>query len=268
MGLILLLLLAAGFLLWTGVALILRAAAGPTRDGIGRALAQGRPTEPGQLGFEFAERPLETDDGLVLPSWEFTTGIEGPTVLWLHDWSGSQLGLLSRLPAWGTWCGRIVTMDLRGHGDAPGRCTLGHDELRDVRRLVDRHADEPIVLAGEGLGAVLAMNLVAAGLVVPRGVFALDPFVHGSERFRAALKQAGYHVFPAADLALISLWLRSRSPIDLLWSESGSTVPVLARCTEDAAAALRTVVPAGAPVRIEPLDEDVDRAGAVEGPWW
>ena len=50
MGLILLLLLAAGFLLWTGVVLILRAAAGPTRDGIGRALAQGRPTEPQPWG--------------------------------------------------------------------------------------------------------------------------------------------------------------------------------------------------------------------------
>ncbi len=269
MGLILLLLLAAGFLLWTGVVLILRAAAGPTRDGIGRALAEGRPTEPQQLGFEVASRAIETEDGLQLPSWEFTTGNDGPTVVWVHDWGGSQLGLLPRLPAWGAWCGRLVTMDLRGHGEAPGRCSLGRDELDDVRRLLDRHAGESIVLAGEGLGAVLAINAVAAGFVEPLGIFAVDPFVHGSERFRTALKRAGYHVFPAADLALITLWLRGRSPIDLGWSGAHSAVPVLARCGADEAASLRTLVPAGSRVRIEPLEEDdPDRAAAVEGPWW
>lgn len=268
MGLVLLLLLAACFLLWTGVLLILRASGSPTRDGIGRALAQGRPTEPGQLGFEVESWTLTTADGLDLPGWTLTTGVDGPTVVWLHDWSGSQLGLLPRLGGWGAWCGRIVTMDLRGHGDAPGACSLGLAEADDLRRLLHRHVDGPVVLAGEGLGAVLAINAVASGVIEPLGVFALDPFVHGSERFRAALRESGYHVFPAADLALIMLWLRDRSPIDLSWPASPG-VPVLARFTDGGADALREHVPNTASLRIETYDDTgLDDAGRVDSPWW
>jgi len=269
MGLILLLILAGCFLLWTGVAVILHAAHRPTRDGIGRALAQGRPTEPGQVGLDAESWSLRTRDGLDLPTLDARTGVDGPTVLWLHDWSGSQLGLLELLPSWASWCGRIVTFDARGHGDAPGSCTLGHREAEDLSAMLECIGDEPLVLAGEGLGAVLALNAAMQGHVEPLGVFALDPFVRGSDRFRHDLRASGYHVFPVADLALVMLWLRSQSPLELQWPPSAPDIPVLARFTGSGMEEFREFIPAGAPVSIEEMPgTPSEGAGAVAAPWW
>lgn len=269
MGLILLLTIAALFLLWTGVAVILHAARHPARDGIGRALAHERPTDPEQIGLEADSWMLRTVDGLDLPVWDFQTGLDGPTVLWLHDWGGSQLGLLPRISAWAKWCGRIVTFDARGHGDATGACGLGHAEAEDLKAVLDRIGDEPLVLAGEGLGGVVALNAVMRGDVEPLGVFVLDPFVLGSDRFRRDLRASGHHVFPVADLALIILWLQGRSPVELDWPATAPDVPVLARFTGGDADAFRAAVPAGSPVRIDELIEaDSDLGGAVDSPWW
>ncbi|MCH2136686.1 MAG: hypothetical protein MK101_08905, partial [Phycisphaerales bacterium] len=124
----------------------------PRGGSMGRALAHGRPTDPGEAGLLWTVETWRGHGGLELPLWR----IEGPddaghTLIRLHDWGESPIDALSSIEQDLNGARAVLLPTLRGHDDAPGRCTLGRDEAADLQALIQQVEGE-IVLAGTGLG--------------------------------------------------------------------------------------------------------------------
>jgi pimeloyl-ACP methyl ester carboxylesterase len=161
---LLMLLLAGLAVLWAGLAvhtawLLSR----PPRRTYSWAVWRGLPGDPGE-----GPRPLEfrswtfRSRGLDLPAWS-VRGLDpdGPTVVLTHGWADSRVVMLARVGALAGLARQVVVWDMPGHGEAPGRCTLGVREPDDLLALLDAvDADGPIVLHGFSLGA--GVSIVAA----------------------------------------------------------------------------------------------------------
>lgn len=103
----------------------------------------------------------------------------GPPLVLLHgvlrrwtDWSP----LLDVLAA--RW--QVIGVDLRGHGQSdrtPGNY-LVVDYVRDIVRLMGQVADEPVMLVGHSLGAMVALAAAAEAPAAVRAVVAEDPPFH------------------------------------------------------------------------------------------
>jgi pimeloyl-ACP methyl ester carboxylesterase len=137
-----------------------------------------------------------------------------PIVVVTHGWGDSRVTMLGRAEVLAKFASRVVLWDLPGHGDAPGRCTLGAKEPEDLRALLatlqgEGPVDVPLVLYGFSLGA--GVSIVAAGgpegLSVA-GVIAEAPYRVPATPARAVLRQAGMPYRWNLPLALWWVWLR------------------------------------------------------------
>jgi pimeloyl-ACP methyl ester carboxylesterase len=210
----------AGLLaLGAGVAWVLYAfgawcdAVRPPRRTLGWALAQGLPADPGDLGFTFEDAAVRTD-GTAMPCWWIAGrgGAGAPIVVLLHGHGRSRWDSLRRASAWVERAALVALPDLRGHGDAPGRGTLGRREPADVVRVLAeaeaRAPGHPVILVGHSLGAVVAIHAAAlrarAGVPVAE-VHAFGPYDRVSTPFAARLRARGLPTRPVvgAVLALI-----------------------------------------------------------------
>jgi pimeloyl-ACP methyl ester carboxylesterase len=210
----------AGLLaLGAGVAWVLYAfgawcdAVRPPRRTLGWALAQGLPADPGDLGFTFEDAAVRTD-GTAMPCWWIAGrgGAGAPIVVLLHGHGRSRWDSLRRASAWVDRAALVALPDLRGHGDAPGRGTLGRREPADVVRVLAeaeaRAPGHPVILVGHSLGAVVAIHAAAlrarAGVPVAE-VHAFGPYDRVSTPFAARLRARGLPTRPVvgAVLALI-----------------------------------------------------------------
>ena len=210
----------AGLLaLGAGVAWVLYAfgawcdAVRPPRRTLGWALAQGLPADPGDLGFTFEDAAVRTD-GTAMPCWWIAGrgGAGAPIVVLLHGHGRSRWDSLRRASAWVDRAALVVLPDLRGHGDAPGRGSLGRREPADVVRVLAeaeaRAPGHPVILVGHSLGAVVAIHAAAlrarAGVPVAE-VHAFGPYDRVSTPFAARLRARGLPTRPVvgAVLALI-----------------------------------------------------------------
>lgn len=102
-------------------------------------------------------------EGIELSGW--TLPAEGPargTVIYLHgvaDNRGSSLGALRRVSSLGF---DALAYDSRAHGASGGDvCTYGFYEKEDLRRVIDRVRQGPIVVIGTSLGAAVALQAAA-----------------------------------------------------------------------------------------------------------
>jgi pimeloyl-ACP methyl ester carboxylesterase len=210
----------AGLLaLGAGVAWVLYAfgawcdAVRPPRRTLGWALAQGLPADPGDLGFTFEDAAVRTD-GTAMPCWWIAGrgGAGAPIVVLLHGHGRSRWDSLRRASAWVERAALVALPDLRGHGDAPGRGSLGRREPADVVRVLAeaeaRAPGHPVILVGHSLGAVVAIHAAAlrarAGVPVAE-VHAFGPYDRVSTPFAARLRARGLPTRPVvgAVLALI-----------------------------------------------------------------
>jgi dipeptidyl aminopeptidase/acylaminoacyl peptidase len=136
---------------------------------------------PAQMGLAHEDVRLVTEDGLRLAAW-YVPPRGGPTVILVHGIGtnrGEMLPLAHRL------VGRdygVFLPDLRAHGDSEGDlCTLGVNEVRDVRAAVRFLQSRPEVDAGRlgiyggSLGAATAI-MAAAELPELRAVVADSAF--------------------------------------------------------------------------------------------
>jgi pimeloyl-ACP methyl ester carboxylesterase len=203
----------------------------PPRHTAGYAAARGLAGDPGELGLPFEEWALERPDGANLPVWEIanrSSSIDHPlTAVFVHGWGHSRIDALARVAPpdspFRAMCGRMVFYDLRGHGESGGATSrLGDGEADDLRALLERLGDGPIVLVGHSMGAVMAIE--AAGLqesspstshhVAPgespaaqcrpiAGVIAYGPYVDFHRSLRGRLGAAGLPTRPITDLAML-----------------------------------------------------------------
>ncbi|MEY4943747.1 MAG: Serine aminopeptidase [Planctomycetota bacterium] len=138
----------------------------PARRSMGWALGQGLPASPEDLSLQSEERNTVLSDG-VMPAWWIRGRAphSGRAVIVLHGHGRSRWDSLRRIGQYAQEAALIVTPDLRGHGDAPGRCALARREAGDVCILMaEIEAEYPgirITLVGHSMGAVVAIHAAA-----------------------------------------------------------------------------------------------------------
>ncbi len=138
----------------------------PARRSMGWALGQGLPASPEDLSLQSEERNTVLSDG-VMPAWWIRGRApqSGRAVIVLHGHGRSRWDSLRRIHQHVQHAALIVTPDLRGHGDAPGRCALARREAGDVCILMaEIEAEYPgisITLVGHSMGAVVAIHAAA-----------------------------------------------------------------------------------------------------------
>ena len=143
-----------------------RDATQPARRSMGWALGQGLPASPEDVGLLSEERSTILPDGS-MPAWWIRGRAPDSlrAVIVLHGHGRSRWDSLRRVSQYADHAALIVTPDLRGHGDAPGRCALARREAGDVCILIAAiEAEFPgitITLVGHSMGAVVAIHAAA-----------------------------------------------------------------------------------------------------------
>ncbi|MCX5688302.1 MAG: alpha/beta hydrolase [Planctomycetota bacterium] len=202
------------------------------------ALARNRPGDPSELAPQsrpFTSWTFETD-GLQLPVWDLPgDDPDGPVAILSHGWGDSRIGALSRIPWLLPICSRIIALDMRGHGEAPGRCTLGHREAHDLRRLCEQASPaSPLILFGWSLGAGVSID-AARSIPGVIGVIAEAPYRYIHTPTRHMLQALGMpwrtNLLPA--LSVIGWWTGAGTgwnrpePFDRAAKARGLTCPLL-----------------------------------------
>jgi pimeloyl-ACP methyl ester carboxylesterase len=120
-----------------------------------------KPFDTGELTLNVAEGP---DNGAPVVLLHGSTR-------WWHEWEPA-IPLLE--PDW-----HIYAVDLRGHGHSGrGAHYRQADYVRDVDAFIKRGIDQPAVVAGYSLGAVVAILLAAQSPERVRAVVLLDPPIY------------------------------------------------------------------------------------------
>lgn len=165
------LLLACLALLWAAmVVFTVWTLSHPPRRGYAFALARNLPSDPaGALGrVQRDTQPPCTSitqadprTGLVVHAWDIPGELaSADAVIITHGWGDSRVVMLNRLPTFAALASRVIMWDMPGHGDSPGLCALGTNEVDRLLSLVDHLGLERVVLYGFSLGAGVS---IAAG---------------------------------------------------------------------------------------------------------
>lgn len=187
----------------------------PSRRSMGWALGQGLPAGPEDLNLQSEERSTVLSDG-IMPAWWIRGRApqSGRAVIVLHGHGRSRWDSLRRISQHVEHAALIVTPDLRGHGDAPGRCALARREAGDVCILMAAiEAEYPgirITLVGHSMGAVVAIHAAAqrtaAGAPIAE-VIAWGAYDRVATPLNARLKLRSLPARPFSDAIL---WMCSR----------------------------------------------------------
>ena len=182
-GLTLLLAAGLGASLAAGAVHTARVLTRPPRRTFSWAVSRSLPSSPAEL--RSPERPdgypFETwafrSRGLDLPVWDIRgDDPAGPTIIFTHGWGDSRITSLPRVPHLVNLCSRLLLWDLPGHGDSPGRCSLGASETDDLLALIDHIAgpdSAPAILHGFSLGAGISIDAAVRNTAPPGGIAAV-----------------------------------------------------------------------------------------------
>jgi pimeloyl-ACP methyl ester carboxylesterase len=210
---------------WLGVAATLRTLTRPPRRTFSWALARGHASDPSELPIPRAFREWTfASRGLTLPVWDVTgEDPAGPVLVLTHGWGDSRVTMLERADALAPLASRLILWDMPGHGDAPGRCTLGTHEADDLLALLAAvNPARALVLFGFSLGA--GVTLAAARTLSPHPASVI---VEAPYRFART---------PATNvLRMKAMPYRWNLPIALAWLRLHASGPRLADATFDRA---------------------------------
>ncbi len=142
---------------------------------------------PAQLGS--ASQPLKeselTDSGagdpIVIYLYRSTQPNARGVLLFCHTWSYNAANALDRCRFLSAEGFHVVLFDLPGHGKSGGTCTFGLRESRLllpalVKWIREKFPDEPLVLWGDSIGAVMAVAGVSHVSGEVSAVIAENPF--------------------------------------------------------------------------------------------
>ncbi|APE37984.1 alpha/beta hydrolase [Nocardia mangyaensis] len=154
---------------------------------------------------------VNIDQRLARPNAEIAfadTGGEGPAVVFVHGAGMDHTMFDTQVKALTAGGYRVVTWDLRGHGEsllAPGARFAAADALDDLAALLRECEIDRAVLVGHSLGGNLAQAFVrthgkrAAGLIVLDSTWNTGP-LSGFERFALRLAAPSLAMIPARTL--------------------------------------------------------------------
>lgn len=215
-GFVLLLLTGLGIYLAALIAATARWLTRPPRRTYAWAVARGRPGEPGELA---PPRPHKAwafrSRGLELPVWELRGNApEAATIVLTHGWGESRVTSLARAAALAPGARAVVLWDLPGHGQAPGRCTLGGTEHEHLLELIST-IQGPVVLYGNSLGAGLSIVAATRAQSV-LGVIAECPYRLPATPAAGVLRQRGLP--HRLNLPAALWWIGLRGGVGTTWN--------------------------------------------------
>lgn len=120
------------------------------------------PRSPAEVGLEFEDVSLDTEDGLRLRGWWIPCRGSERAIVQLHGHSGSMDPDLGYVPAWHAAGYNVLMFDFRAHGRSEGRLsTFGYLECLDVlaaaRWARQARGMRRVALVGFSLGAMAAL---------------------------------------------------------------------------------------------------------------
>ncbi len=126
---------------------------------------------PSDLGLEYEDISLTTEDGIRLEGWWIDRGSESTVVL-LHGYTVSRWAFyVRRMMEYLSGEGyNILTFDFRAHGRSEGRyTTFGNREILDLKAALDWLRSEAgrggkVALVGYSMGGVVTVRALAEGL--------------------------------------------------------------------------------------------------------
>ena len=207
LGLILLFLTAYLLIVLIGSAGLVLRILRPPRKTYARALAQGHPLEPADVGLDAEPATFHLPDHATTPGWILAgKQPDGPTVLILHGHGDCRFGSLIRAYHLAPYAGRLVVFDWPGHGECTAKWTTcgvrePDDAIAVLDQLPDHVRDRPVVLFGYSLGAQIAIK--TAGLHPERfaGVIADGPYRLWDSPIRKRMHHHAVPAFPFIQLA-------------------------------------------------------------------
>ena len=186
--------LAAGYV-GSSLQLVMRSSR-PRRERTGLA--------PSVYGLEYSSVRVKSRDGTELAAWWVPGGRERKAALLVHGLHASKASpyVLPALPVYAGLGYNVLLIDLRAHGDSPGkRTTLGITEVRDVLGGLDWLAQrgfprQAVVLHGWSMGAATVLMVAAEEPV--RAVVADSGYARLSYLLR---QRVGGLLYPGVSLA-------------------------------------------------------------------
>ncbi|MFB8005957.1 alpha/beta fold hydrolase [Nocardia sp. NPDC056000] len=147
------------------------------------------------------------------------TGTAGPFVICVPAWSELRQSYRHLVPLLAAQGCRVVTMDIRGHGDSDATFTSYDDAAlaTDLRALIDE-LGEPVFIVGNSMGAGAGVIVAVEASEKVRGLALLGPMVRDPQvgpfmklLMRILLvKPWG----PAAFMTYYPKWLPGAKPVD------------------------------------------------------
>ncbi len=189
-----------------GVGAIVHSLTHPPRRTYAWAVARGMPSDPFECQPAMAFETWTLDSqGRTFDIWDIKgTNKNGPTAILCHGWGDSRLGGLLRARHLRDRCARVLLWDMPGHGESPGRCTLGTKERTELAALINTCNDRPIILYGWSMGAGLCIAAAAKSEANIIGVIAEAPYSLAITPARAVISQM--HV-PHTSTLTPAMWL-------------------------------------------------------------
>jgi len=224
LGVLLLLSIAAALILAIGIGAVAWEALHPPRRSTAWALAKGVPMDPAPLGRPWRIETRVLRNGARMPLWVIDGfDAHGPVVVIVHGWGRSRWDSLRRIAPFLEHASRILLPDLRGHGEAEGRTTLGTLEAADIADLAASAAPDgaaasapPLVLVGHSMGAGIVIRAAGSLNPPPRGVILLAPYRRVVTPIAARLRLRGLpaSLLASPAVALLRLMGMRESPLE------------------------------------------------------
>ena len=224
MGLLVLLAASGLLIALAGTWVLVRGTDRPGGRGVGWCVANGRPSDPGDLGLppeRWEERTFSLSRGEPTRGYRIRGGDpRGPLVLVVHGHSAGRHHAIGTLAPAVPVTSEVVVFDLPGHGSAGRlRSKQGLREPDDVAAVLNQLEAErspeslapPVVLLGYSMGAQISLA-AAAGPLRGRlaGVLLLAVYRWHGEPIRAFLRENGLPWWPFQPLGDLFTALRTR----------------------------------------------------------
>lgn len=145
-----------------------------------------------------------------------TTGEGGPACVLVHGFGESRAawaGVIQGLAP----LGKVITIELRGHGDSEWDVQARYDvqdHVDDLMAVLGQLALDRYVLVGHSMGGAAALRVAASSPTGPAGLVLVDygpsPTAAGSDHVTAEFEASGR---PYGSIAEYAEWLASRRPL-------------------------------------------------------